>query len=551
MASRKSIFLMLSTALLIAVPFAARAQTKAMNSITADDLRMHLIMVASSETEGRYTPSTGVNIVSRYLATMAERYGLKPLMPNGSYFQDIPLLIPAVSEHKSRLRVISPMGEEIYPYPESFGGSFRTSGVWGSEVVFVGYGLSAPDKGWDDYGDTDIAGKAVIMLAGQLPEGHALRAPDLLATRSSVPRAKGAALILTVISPEREKEMATSNTGFQLTLRPTFPGNYPTQSTARAGAPAPKQQPAAGAQPQETRPGPAPVFCDIRHETAASILGIKRSELDAMFDSIAHARQVPRQEIDKRIELSVVAERRTGSSPNVLAVLEGSDPILKDEYVVISSHHDHLGVRSGQTLNGADDDGSGTVGMLEIAQALTIERPKRSVIFAWFTGEEMGLLGSHYFVNNCPVPLEKISADLNLDMISRNDPNSLFLIASDNLSTELDGVIRSLNEKTSRLKFDYVYNNRTHPDRFYYRSDQYPFVRVGIPAVWFFCGTTPDYHTVRDTIDRVDFGKMEKVTRLTYLVALEIGNKPGLLKLDANPDVKVRGKHNTSVESIR
>ena len=553
MALRKSIFLFLPAALLIAMTFSGHAQTKAVSSITADDLRMHLTMIASDEAVGRDTPSVAVNLVSRYLATMAERYGFRPIMPNGSFLQNIPLEITAVSESKSRLRVISPTGEQVYYCPQSFGGNFRLSGTGGGEAVFVGYGLSAPKQGWDDYGELDLAGKVVIMLEGQLPEGHALRADRaILATRTAMPRTRGASLVLSVISPEREKDLQGRHAGFQLTQRPTMLTSYPTQNQARISA-APPKQPAAGAQQQAQRPGPATglLQCEIRHEVAAAILGVGLDDLEAMFAAIGRGQQVPRQAVNKRVELSVVTETRTDSSPNVLAVLEGSDPVRKDEYVVISAHHDHLGVRNGQPLNGADDDGSGSVGMLEIAQALAIERPKRSVILAWFTGEEKGLWGSHYFVNNCPVPLEKISANLNLDMISRNDPDSLFLIASDNLSTELDGVIRSQNEKYSRLKFDYVYNNRAHPDRFYYRSDQYPFVRVGIPAVWFFCGTTPDYHTVRDTIDRVDFGKMEKVTRLTYLVTLEIGNKPELLKLDANPDVKTRGKHNTSVESIR
>jgi Zn-dependent M28 family amino/carboxypeptidase len=202
-------------------------------------------------------------------------------------------------------------------------------------------------------------------------------------------------------------------------------------------------------------------------------------------------------------------------------------------------------------MNGADDNGSGTVALLEIAQALSLERPKRSVILAWFTGEEKGLWGSHYFVNNCPVPLEKISAELNLDMISRNDPERLFVIASNHVSPELDESIRKQNDVHTRFNFDYVYNDRAHPDRFYYRSDHYPFIRAGIPTAFFFCGTTLDYHTPNDTIERADFKKMEKVTRLTYLVTYDVGNRPQLLNLDANPEVTTRGKHNISVESIR
>jgi hypothetical protein len=549
----------LRVGLILCIALAAQAQQKGMNSITVEGLRLHLNVIAGDETEGRDTPSTADNIVTRYLATMAESYGFKPLMPNGSFFQNIPMEITTVSESKSRLRVISATEEELFYCPHSFGGTFRTSGAWSGDIVFVGYGLNAPDKGWDDYGDLDLAGKVVIMLEGQLPEGNPLRADRaLLGTRTSIPRAKGASLVLTVISPEREKDMTTRGVGFQLAQRPALFSTYPTQNQARISAPAAKQppQPAATTNPQQAGARAAiqaipPGAAEIRHEVATKILGIRQGELDAMFASIGRGQQVPRVVVNKRLELSVVTEKHTGSSPNVLAVLEGSDPVLKSEYVVITAHHDHLGMRNGKSMNGADDDGSGTVGMLEIAKALALERPKRSVILAWLTGEEKGLWGSHYFVNNCPVPLEEISANLNLDMISRNDSNSLYLIASNNLSTELDSSILSMNDKYSKLKFDYVYNDRAHPDRFYYRSDQYPFIRVGIPGVWLFCGTTPDYHTVNDTIERVDFKKMEKVARLTYLVTLDIGNRPALLKLDANKEVTTRGKHNTAVDSIR
>lgn len=547
MKTRVARFLQIMTVALACAVSGVRAQQGALNSITAEDLRMHLKFVAADETEGRDTPSAGVNIVARYLAVTAERYGLKPVMPDGSFFQNVPLEVTAVSAAQSHLRVISEGGEEVFYYPHSFGGSFRSPGTWAGEAVFVGYGLSAPDKGWDDYGDLDITGKIVIMLEGSLPEGHALRADRALqAARMSVPRARGAAAILTVISPERENDLAARGTGFQAAQRTVMRASYPTQNRAlptAAPQAARKQQPAPPAVPL-----PA---AEIRHRVASAILGVSGQELAAMFGALARGEQVPHRALDRRVELSVVTERRAAASPNVLAMMEGSDPTLRNEYVVVSSHHDHLGMRNGRPMDGADDNGSGTVAMLEIAQALALERPKRSVILAWFTGEEKGLLGSHYFVNNCPVPLEKISANLNLDMISRNDPDSLYLIGSDKLSTELDEAIRKANERTARLRFDYTYNDRTHPDRFYYRSDHYPFIRVGIPAVWFFCGTTADYHQTTDTLERVDFAKMEKATRLAYLTALDIGNKPELLRLNANPEVKTRGKHNTAVESIR
>jgi hypothetical protein len=541
-----------------------QAQQKGLNSITAEDLRMHLRVIASDESQGRDTPSTALNMVSRYLATMAEGSGCKPLMRNGSFFQNIPLEITSVSESKSRLRVLSRAGEELFYFPESFGGLFRASGSWGSETVFVGFGLKAAGKNWDDYADQEVSGKVVMLLDGQLPEGHALSTDDAtLAARAAALRKKGAALVLTVISPEREKDMLARGSSFQVLPSLALVGTYPTQKEAPPSASSqprrpqtdPKVQPKVTPDPRRrqaaARYRPVAGTVEIRHEAAARILGFSQDELKAMFASINRGQQVPRKAISKRIELSVVTATHTDSSPNVLAVLEGSDPVLKGEYVVITAHHDHIGVRDGKSMNGADDNGSGTVALLEIAQALSLERPKRSVILAWFTGEEKGLWGSHYFVNNCPVPLEKISAALNLDMISRNDPERLFLIASNHLSTELDESIRKQNDAYSRFKFDYVYNDRAHPDRFYYRSDHYPFIRVGIPTAFLFCGTTLDYHTPNDNIERVDFKKMEKVTRLTYLVTCEISNRPQLLKLDANPEVKTRGSQNASASTKR
>jgi hypothetical protein len=535
---------------LLCSTIAANAQQRGMASITAEDLRTHLSFIAADELEGRDTPSTGDNIATRYLATVVERFGFKPLMPDGSFFQHLPLEVTEVSRSRSRLRVLAPAGEEIFYFPESFGGNFRSTGTWSGDVVFVGYGISAPDRGWDDYGDEELEGKIVVMLDAQLPEGHPLRAERaLLGTRTSIPRSRGAAAVLSVIHPDREKDLLSPGSGFQASRRTVMTSRYPTQTQARISASPAKPQ-AAKPQPAARRALP-PGQAEIRIEAAARILDVSRAEVEAMFAAIAAGRQVPHRALDKRVELSVVTETRPATSPNVLAMLEGSDPVLKDEFIVISSHHDHLGMRNGRPMDGADDNGSGTVGMLEIAEALAMERPKRSVLLAWFTGEEKGLFGSHYFVNNCPVPLEKISADLNLDMISRNDPDGLYLIASDNLSTALDGTIREVNDRLFKIKFDYEYNDRAHRDRFYYRSDHYPFLRVGIPAVWLFSGTTPDYHQTTDTIDRVDFLKMEKITRLTYMVTYQIGNLPELLKLDANPEVTTRGKHNTAVESIR
>ncbi len=158
------------------------------------------------------------------------------------------------------------------------------------------------------------------------------------------------------------------------------------------------------------------------------------------------------------------------------------------------------------------------------------------------------LLGSYYFVQHCPVPVEKISANLNLDMISRNATDHLYLIGSNKLSSELDASIKAMNESPGPgLRLDYTYEAPGHPDRFFFRSDQYPYIRYGIPGVWFFCGTTDDYHTEGDVEAKADYVKMEKVSELVYRVAMDIGNRPALLKLDLRPEVKARGPENMKV----
>jgi len=271
-----------------------------------------------------------------------------------------------------------------------------------------------------------------------------------------------------------------------------------------------------------------------------------------MFKMISQGQQVPSRIIsDIRVQLDVETETYLSTSRNVIAVIEGSDPLLKDEYILISGHHDHLGISDGEIMPGADDNCTATVALLEIAQALMTERPKRSVILGWFTGEEKMMNGSHYFINNCPVPVEKINTCLNIDMIGRNSTDSLFLVGSDLLSSGLDAAIQRANKNPGiNFGFDYKYSNLTHPQRIYFRSDHFPFVRFGIPSVWFFCGFTPDYHTPRDVLAAINYPKFLKVTKLVYLTAFDIGNMKAFLKLDVNPSVTSRGIHNVTERSL-
>ncbi|MEM1258321.1 MAG: M28 family peptidase [Bacteroidota bacterium] len=223
-------------------------------------------------------------------------------------------------------------------------------------------------------------------------------------------------------------------------------------------------------------------------------------------------------------------------SENVVAILKGSEK--PNEYLVISSHLDHIGITAkGQINNGADDDGSGTVAMLEIAEAFKSAKnkgmgPKRSIIFLHVTGEEKGLLGSKYYTDHEPlVPLESTVANLNIDMIGRIDPkrqgnrNYIYLIGSDKLSTELHELSEAINTKYTDLELDYTYNDENDPNRFYYRSDHYNFAKNNIPIIFYFNGTHPDYHQPGDTPDKINYDLLKNRSQLIFHTAWEVANR--------------------------
>jgi hypothetical protein len=230
-------------------------------------------------------------------------------------------------------------------------------------------------------------------------------------------------------------------------------------------------------------------------------------------------------------------------SENVAAFIKGSEK--PDEIIVISAHLDHEGIKNGEIYNGADDDGSGTVAILEIAEAFKTavndgHGPKRSVLFLNVTGEEKGLLGSQYYTDFDPIfPLANTVADLNIDMIGRVDPNHeegdgnyLYLIGSDKLSTELHAVSEEVNNKYTNIVFDYTFNDDNDPNRFYYRSDHYNFAKNNIPVIFYFSGTHADYHKPTDTPDKIRYDLLETRTRLVFYTAWELANRDKRIEVD-------------------
>jgi Zn-dependent M28 family amino/carboxypeptidase len=264
----------------------------------------------------------------------------------------------------------------------------------------------------------------------------------------------------------------------------------------------------------------------------------------------------------KQITISVASSTETVPTQNVVAVWEGSDPVLKNEYVALGAHYDHVGsgcpaVGSDTICNGADDDGSGTTALLSIAEALAKAptQPKRSVLFVWHCGEEKGLWGSRYFTEYPTVPLNQIVAQINIDMIGRSKkpgdtnprnrdltgPDAVYLIGSTMMSTELGEIVNTVNKSFLNLTLDTRYDDPKDPNRFFFRSDHYNYARKGIPIIFFFDGVHEDYHRAGDTADKIDYQKMEKITRTIYMTLWEIANRQLRLKVDKPVPTQISG----------
>ena len=245
----------------------------------------------------------------------------------------------------------------------------------------------------------------------------------------------------------------------------------------------------------------------------------------------------------QKVPSSFMKKRGGGNLPdseNILAFIEGSEK--PEEIIVISAHYDHIGMKNGVVYNGADDDGSGTVAVMQIAKAFQSaknkgEGPKRSILFLHVTGEEQGLFGSAYYSENPVFPLANTVADLNIDMIGRDDianrgKNYVYVIGSEMLSSELKKINEAANKKTNNLELNYKYDDPKDPDRLYYRSDHYNFAKHGIPVAFFFDGIHEDYHKETDDVEKIDFNLLQKRTQLVFATAWELANREARIVVD-------------------
>ena len=510
------------------------------NRITSSDLESYVSFLASPLLKGRKDGEEGLDIAALYLASQAKSSGLKPA--NGlSYYQPYSVMKKTMDPDKTSIRIISGISDSI-TYKDPFYQLVPTGPsdlTIDGEVVFAGYGIKSDKYKYNDFANITTEGKVLLVMerAPMSADGKKcqFKEPGWTTSRSFQMKLQGllfskARAILFVPDPKSGfRSFVESSPGFAdyLNSSITLKSEKEVINTFMQALP--------------------------------KVIFINRSVADGILNGTGHTLEELQKSIDstltpnsflinnKHIRITEVTLNEEKILNNVAGYIEGRDPVLKNEVVVFSGHYDHIGASGNKVNPGADDDASGCAALLSMANAFQSldKKPLRSILFLWVSGEEIGLFGSQSYVNNPLFPLNKTVADLNMDMIGRvkgvadtsaenpmTGPNTVYVI-TDNQSKELIDIANEIDKK-SPLDFDYTLSGRNHPLQLFARSDHYNFVKKDIPVLFFSTGLHTDYHTPGDVVEKIDFKKMELITRTMYEIGLAVANKKTKLIVD-NP----------------
>jgi len=534
-------FVAIVVALSLIAPTSAQQRAPQNESIRQEDLRADLFFLAGDSMRGRLTDTEENRAAADFIRSRFERMGLKPAAPGSSYFQPYNLVTATLGQSLVNGMEISASdgltrhlaaGQEFYPH------RFSATGNVSAPVVFVGFGISAPALGYDDY-NGDVKGKIVLALDHEPGERDPNGPFDGVVTSESstawrkafAAQEKGAVAVLFASDVHNHPGVAN----FEAAARNYWPEkpprilNYILATWAdRIHIPVAQVSPA----------------------IAAMLAAGTNTPFDELAKSAEHARggaALPLPGV--RVTLHTAVDRHIVPDRNVVALVEGSDPRLKNEWVIVSAHYDHNGADATQIFNGADDNGSGVVALVEIAEAYALaakegRRPKRSILFAAWNSEERGLLGAWAYTEQPLAPLSTIAAVLNMDMIGRNEEipvgggnrfaglevqtaesnaNALNLMAF----SKVPDITSAVEKANAGIGLDLKKRYDNNSSNLLRRSDQWPFLQRGVPAMGFITGLHPDYHTQYDRPEKINYVKMEKIARLIHQVSWDIANADG------------------------
>ncbi len=501
----------------MAMPFDSTAHQFG-ETISQEDLKAHLSVLASDDFQGRGTGQKGLTLAANYIANHFKSLGFKPTnKKDNSYFQYIPLQEggwdqPSITVDGKTFKFV----DDFYAFPNST----QAMEVSTDEVIFAGYGIQAP--GYNDFKKVNVKDKVIIIKNGEpiKKNGKYLLSGSEEPTewttnwrkKLQLAKAKGVKAVFVIMGEDYRKN-------------------------------AKRMQPYYDRKGMKLQDGSSTDFANtfyISPEMGSQLVPLEKMlKWEKKMKKKNKAKAIKAK---KNIVFDVKKSQRLFKAENVLGYLEGTD--LKDELLVITAHFDHLGSEGTKIFNGADDDGSGTVALLEVAEAFAKAKaagkgPRRSVLFMTVSGEEKGLLGSEFYVSNPVFPLSQTIADLNIDMVGRTDDlhdekdkNYCYIIGSDRLSTELHKINEVANKTYVQMDLDYKYNDEDDPNRFYYRSDHYNFAKNNIPIIFYFNGTHEDYHKETDTVDKIEFDMLQKRAQLVFYTAWQLVNQDKRIEVD-------------------
>ena len=474
--------------LLAASPLAAQMRAPAAAAaatITAADVSRRIGIIADDSMLGRDTPSRGLELTAAYIAEQFREFGLKPAGDRGTWFQRYPISKRKLDLARSRVlftaggKSVSARLDQSARYNQ---GNIPEQPITGPAIL-VG-GRVEPD----DVDKMALQGKIVIYVSDY-----------------SVPIPQNAAQVgraIRLAAPKAVIQLSNLDSA-------SFVGRVPRQAQERVGIDLQMV---------------SPPFIEVSEAVLPTVLRAARvttSEVRKAGGPVV--RELPRLTVRVELEDSVLSAL---TAPNTVGIVEGSDPALKQEYLVYSAHMDHIGITPGKTdsiNNGADDDASGTAGLVELAEAFSRPdvKPKRSIVFLAVSGEEKGLWGSRYYSEHPTVPLEKIVANINIDMIGRNWEDTIVAIGKEH--SDLGATLNRVNAAHPELRMKAV-DDRWPEERFYFRSDHYNFARKGIPILFFFNGVHEDYHEVSDSPEKIGSEKEARILQLLFYLGLDVAN---------------------------
>ena len=536
-----SIGLLMPTAALAQAVKITPAEKKAAEAITAAQISNYLYFVASDAMGGRDTPSAGLDVTAEFLKMNLQRWGFKPAGDNGTYFQKIALRRDAVDPKGTSVTV----GGQKFEYGEDLVRvSGNSTGTFNPKIVYAGNGWMIKSKNLNPYQGLDVKGKIIAVFGEGVIGGRNLVPLPAGVTQADLTGTRG-----TDWADAVTYARANGAVGVMVLASKFLASNWDaiTQNFGRTRLVVDKLAPAVNPQGE-----PAPtVFIASEKLSNAIFAGEKGNPLAGATESF---------DVSKDFSFSVATKADMAYTQNVVALWEGSDPKLKSEMVAIGAHYDHVGTNPNapgddKIWNGADDDGSGTVAVLSIAEALAKAktRPKRSILFVWHCGEEKGLWGSDYFNKFPTVDIKNVIAQLNIDMIGRSlDPakvikctptvrrcneelskaNEIYVIGKDMMSSTLGSIVDGTNKGYLNLEYNTRYDDPKDTNRFFFRSDHFNYAVNGIPIAFWFDGVHEDYHQASDSPDKIDYAKMEKVTRTIFLTMWELTDLKERPKVD-------------------